>query len=56
MDHGLPAEANLTFALPKKSKDFLSSFPRSPLASADSEAQSGVVETYPLEVLAAQLR
>jgi hypothetical protein len=47
---------NLTFALPTKEKDFSSGFPRSALASADPDAESGVVETYPLELPRAKPR
>jgi hypothetical protein len=47
---------SLTFALSTNAKNFSTGFPRSPLASADRDAESGVVETYPLELPAAKLR
>jgi len=49
-------DVNLTFALSTNAKNFSTGFPRSPLASADRDAESGVVETYPLELPAAKLR
>ena len=47
---------SLTFALSPQFENFSAVFPRFPLASADSIAQSGVVETYPLDSSAAKLR
>jgi hypothetical protein len=49
------AFSSLTFALPIKIIDFLTGFPRSSLASADRDAESGVVETYPLELARTKL-
>jgi hypothetical protein len=50
------AGINLTFALSTNAKNFSTGFPRSPLASADRDAESDVVETYPLELPTAKLR
>jgi len=47
---------NLTFALSTNAKNFSTGFPRSSLASADRDAESDVVETYPLELPTAKLR
>jgi hypothetical protein len=47
---------NLTFALSACCKNFSTGFPRSGAASAGRVTQTGVVETYPLELSAAKLR
>jgi len=57
--HGAAAlnlAVSLTFALSTNAKNFSTGFPRSPLASADRDAESDVVETYPLELPTAKLR
>ena len=53
---GRYAFVSLTFALSTNAKNFSTGFPRSPLASADRDAESDVVETYPLELPTAKLR
>jgi hypothetical protein len=47
---------SLTFARFANSQDFSLRFPRLWRASADRDANCGVVETYPLEPPAANLR
>jgi hypothetical protein len=47
---------SLTFALSTKPKIFSTDFPRFAPRSADRDAESGVVETYPLESPMAILR
>jgi hypothetical protein len=54
--HGLIERPTPTFALSKNSWSFSKIFPRFQLASADLSAKSCVVETYPLELAAANLR
>jgi len=48
--------SNLPFALPRRFRIFVAGFRRFSLASADHSAQDRVVETYPLEVPATNLR